>query len=159
MAAGLVGVGASEASPFVEDSVCAFRAARRFLSLEYGEIAYVECGHGPAAVFLHGWPLNGYHWRGSMVRLANTRRCIAVDFMGLGYTRVPADQDLSPLNQSQMIVSAMDALNIDRADLIANDSGTAVAQLLAANHPDRVHSLLLTNGDVHTNSPPEQLKA
>jgi pimeloyl-ACP methyl ester carboxylesterase len=52
----------------------------------------------------------------------------------------------------------MDALGVETADIVANDSGTAVAQLLAIAHPARVRTMLLTNGDVHTNSPPEALK-
>ena len=113
---------------------------------------------GPAAVFLHGWPLNGYHWRGSMARLSDVRRCIAPDLMGLGHTDVPADADLSPRAQCEMIVALMDALRIDKADLISNDSATTIAQLLAVYHPDRVRSMLITNGDVHSNSPPDLLK-
>jgi haloalkane dehalogenase len=158
LAAGLLDERAPAAPAGAEWSVKEFHARRRLLPMRGGRIAYVECGAGAAAFFLHGWPLNGYHWRGSMSRLSNLRRCIAVDFMGLGYTEVPADQDLSPEAQAGMIVSVMDALRIDRADLISNDSGTAVAQLIAVNCPDRVRSMLITNGDVHTNSPPDLLK-
>jgi haloalkane dehalogenase len=135
-----------------------FQAARRYIKTVNGRIAYIEQGAGPAAFFLHGWPLNGYHWRGSMARLSQLRRCIAVDFMGLGYTQVAANTDLSPLSQAEMIISVMDALKVDRADLISNDSGTTIAQLLAAYHPERVRSMLITNGDVHTNSPPPMLQ-
>jgi haloalkane dehalogenase len=159
LAAGLV-QGRNAAVPaVVEWSVEEFHARRRFLPMRGGRVAYVERGAGPASFFLHGWPLNGYHWRGAMTRLSNLRRCIAVDFMGLGYTEVPADEDLSPQAQAKMIVSVMDALKIDRVDLISNDSGTAIAQLIAVNHADRVRSMLITNGDVHTNSPPDLLKA
>jgi len=158
MAAGLLGKDSSATTTGAEWSVKEFHARRRFLHLRGGRIAYVERGAGPSAFFLHGWPLNGYHWRGSMSRLSNLRRCIAVDFMGLGYTEVPVNQDLSPHAQSEMIVSVMDALEVDRADLVSNDSGTAVAQLMAVNRPGRVRSMLITNGDVHTNSPPDLLK-
>jgi len=158
VAAGALGEGSRATPAGTEWSVREFHSIRRFLRMRGRHIAYVERGAGPAAFFLHGWPLNGYHWRGSIARLSNLRRCIAVDFMGLGYTDVPADEDLSPEAQAQMIVSVMDALKIDRADLISNDSGTAIAQLIAVNHADRVRSMLITNGDVHTNSPPDLLK-
>ena len=39
-----------------------FRASRRYAELPFGRIAYVERGAGPAAVFLHGAPLNGFQW-------------------------------------------------------------------------------------------------
>jgi len=157
LAAGVIWSGSSAAATDAEWSVEDFHARRRFVHLKRRRLAYVECGTGPAALFLHGWPLNGYHWRGSMRRLCHLRRCVAVDFMGLGYTDVPAEEDLSPSNQANMIVAVMDALKVDRADLISNDSGTAVAQLIAARQPNRVRSMLITNGDVHTNSPPALL--
>lgn len=135
-----------------------FHAARRFADTAFGRIAYVERGSGPAALFLHGWPLNGFHWRGGMAGLAGLRRCIAPDFMGLGHSEVPEEADLAPAAQAGMIVALMDRLDIPAADIVANDSATAIAQLLAVRHPGRVRSLLLTNGDVHTNSPPPGLQ-
>jgi haloalkane dehalogenase len=136
-----------------------FHAARRYLRTKFGRIAYVERGDGPAALFLHGWPLNGFQWRGVMARLAAERRCIAADFMGLGYTDVNYAADLSPLAQSEMLIAVIDGLRLGQVDLVANDSGTAVAQLLAADYPHRIRSMVLTNGDVHTNSPPPSLRA
>jgi haloalkane dehalogenase len=134
-----------------------FHAARRFVETPYGRIAYVERGEGPAALFLHGYPLNGFQWRGALTRLMDDRRCIAPDFMGLGYTETPADQSLAPQAQADMLVALLDALAVDAADVVANDSGGTVAQLLAAQQPSRVRTLLLTNCDVHENSPPAAL--
>src|SRR5207247_9742528 len=73
-----------------------FHSTRRFVELPGARVAYVERGRGPAAVFLHGYPLNGYQWRGALSRLSAHRRCIAPDFLGLGYTEVPAGAHLSP---------------------------------------------------------------
>lgn len=160
-AAGLLGTGlgtAARAEAPREWRPAEFHAARRFLDTRFGRIAYVERGTGPAALFLHGWPLNGFQWRGAMAGLSDIRRCVAADFMGLGYSDVPPDADLSPIAQSDMVIAVMDALGIEAADLVSNDSATAIAQLLAARHPRRVRSLLLTNGDVHTNSPPPVLE-
>jgi pimeloyl-ACP methyl ester carboxylesterase len=56
-----------------------------------------------------------------------------------------------------MITAFLDHLGIVQVDLIANDSGGAVAQLLVARHSERVRSLLLTNCDVETDSPPAAL--
>ncbi len=134
-----------------------FHAARRYAGLAQGRIAYVERGRGPVALFLHGYPLNGYQWRAPMAALADERRCLAPDLMGLGYTDVAADADLSPAAQAAMLIALLDHLRIDEADIVANDSATGIAQLLAAAHPRRVRSLLLTNGDVDSNSPPAKL--
>jgi pimeloyl-ACP methyl ester carboxylesterase len=134
-----------------------FHGARRFADTRSGRIAYVERGRGPVALFLHGLPLNGFQWRGVMAACEDERRCLAPDFLGLGYTETRPDQDLAPLAQTAMIAAFLDALAIDAVDVVANDSGGAVAQLLAARHPARVRTLLLTNCDVHTNSPPKAM--
>ena len=136
----------------------AFRAARRFADLPFGQIAYVERGEGDAALFLHGAPLNGFQWRGAMERLSAHRRCIAPDFMGLGYSRVPEHQSLTADAQAAMLVALLDALAISKADIVASDSGGMVAQLLVARHPERVRTLLLTNCDTEPNSPPPKVK-
>jgi pimeloyl-ACP methyl ester carboxylesterase len=138
-------------------TVAEFHASRRFIETRFGRIACVERGSGPVALFLHGLPLNGFEWRGAMARLAPWRRCLAPDFLGLGYTQTPPDQDLAPSTQADMLAVVLDALSIDAVDVVANDSGGAVAQLLAARYPARVRTLLLTNCDVHTNSPPQSL--
>jgi pimeloyl-ACP methyl ester carboxylesterase len=136
-----------------------FHASRRFADTRFGRIAYVERGSAaaPVAIFLHGLPLNGFQWRGAIARLSSQRRCLAPDFLGLGYTETRPDQDLAPVTQADMIDAVLDALSIETADVIANDSGGAVAQLIAARHPARVRTLLLTNCDAHTNSPPKAM--
>jgi len=42
-------------------NAAAFHASRRFDKTRFGRIAYVERGKGPAALFLRGLPLNGFH--------------------------------------------------------------------------------------------------
>jgi haloalkane dehalogenase len=135
-----------------------FAHSRRFVTVSGNRIAYVQRGRGPAVLFLHGFPLNGFQWRGALERLSKHRRCIAPDFMGLGYTEAGEHQDLSPPAQADMLVGLLDALSIHTADLVANDSGGAIAQLFLARHGDRARTLLITNCDVDSNSPPPAFK-
>lgn len=143
--------------PAGSKDVLRFRAGRKYASLPQGRIAYADRGAGPAALFIHGFPLNGFQWRGALDRLSGRRRCLAPDLMGLGYTEVSDIQDLSPQAQSDMLIGLLDALSIDAVELIANDSGGTIAQLLAAQHPARVRTMLLTDCDVNENSPPPQM--
>jgi pimeloyl-ACP methyl ester carboxylesterase len=124
------------------------------VSTPFGDIAYRERGSGPAALFVHGVFLNGHLWRHVVERVADVRRCIAVDLLAHGDTRTAADQDVSFPAQAAMLEAFCAALGLDQVDLVANDSGTAIAQLFAAHHPGRIRSLTLTNGDVHDNFPP-----
>lgn len=136
----------------------AYRATRRFADLSFGRIAYVERGAGATALFLHGAPLNGFQWRGAIERLAARRRCIAPDFMGLGYSQIPEQQSLAADAQAAMLAAFLDALAIRKIDIVASDSGGAVAQLFVARYPERVRTLLLTNCDVEPDSPPPKVK-
>jgi haloalkane dehalogenase len=108
----------------------------------------------PPALFLHGYPLNGYQWRGALEELHMHRRCFAPDFMGMGKTETHEGQIISPKSQVAMLAGFLDALRVDTVDIVANDSGAMVAQLFVAEYPMRVRSLLLTNCDVDTNNPP-----
>lgn len=129
-------------------------ASRRFVPTSAGRIAHVERGGGEAALFLHGFPLSGFQWRGALARLSDRRRCIAPDLLGLGFTEVAAGQPLDAGAQAAMLATFLDALAIPSVDLVGSDSGGAVAQLFATRHPARVRTMLLTNCDVEPDSPP-----
>ena len=137
-----------------QDAAFIYDENRQFLSTKFGRIAYIDRGVGAVVLFLHGFPLNGFQWRGVIDEIVPQRRCIALDLMGLGYSDVAVDQDVSPNAQVEMLVSFLYALGIDQVDLVANDSGGAIAQLFLVNQQKRVRTLLLTNCDVETQSPP-----
>ncbi len=126
-----------------------FHQARKFAETAFGRIAYVENGAGPAALFVHGFPLNGFAWRGALDDLAATRRCIALDLMGLGYTEVAAGQELEFDHQARMIAAFIDRLGLPQVDLVGNDTGGGISQVFAARYPSRLRSLTLTNCEVH----------
>ncbi len=132
-------------------------AARRWAATRFGRIAYVERGAGQGALFLHGFPLSSYQWRDAVARLAAHRRCVAPDFLGLGHTEVAAGQSVAPDAQVEMLVALLDRLEMPSVDVVASDSGGAVAQLLAVRHPARVRTLLLANCDAEIDSPPPAL--
>ncbi|MBC8025374.1 MAG: alpha/beta hydrolase [Steroidobacteraceae bacterium] len=138
--------------------VAAWISRRRYIATPAGRIAYVEGGRRKAALFVHGFPLNGFQWRGALDRLSGIRRCIAPDLLGLGFTEVAPGQSVAPAAQVEMLIELLDRLKIDAVDLVANDSGGAVAQLLLVAHPERVRTLLLTNCDAEPDSPPPALK-
>jgi pimeloyl-ACP methyl ester carboxylesterase len=100
--------------------------------------------------------VNGYLWRHQLEDLSSERRCIALDLLGHGRSEASPGQDVSFEAQAAMLAQFLDALSIPEVDLIANDSGTGIAQIFAAIHPEWVRTLTLTNGDVQDNWPPEE---
>jgi haloalkane dehalogenase len=137
-----------------EMTVLEFRSTRKFINTDQGRIAYVDRGEGPAALFLHGFPLNSFQWRGVIPQLSATRRCVAPDLLALGYSEVAAGQSVAPHAQVDMLAQLLNKLSIPSADIVANDSGGAIAQLFVTRYPDRARSLLLTNCDTEPDSPP-----
>jgi pimeloyl-ACP methyl ester carboxylesterase len=131
---------------------------RHSVKIAAGNISHLEQGTGPVALFVHGVLLNGHLWRHQLADLSDIRRCIAVDLLAHGDTEVVPDQDLSVTANAKMLKEFLDALSIDQADLVGNDSGGGIAQIFAALYPKRVRSLTLTNCDVHDNWPPEAFK-
>jgi pimeloyl-ACP methyl ester carboxylesterase len=131
-----------------------FVAERRFIYLPAGRIAYVERGEGPVALFVHGVPLNGYHWRHQVAALSDIRRCLCPDLMGLGASETDPGTPVDFQAQAHMLLQLIDALGVSKIDLVGNDSGGAISQILATQAPDRIRSLTLTNCDTHGNWPP-----
>jgi pimeloyl-ACP methyl ester carboxylesterase len=137
---------------------------RRSIGLSRGDVAYVDQGDGdadaPAALFLHGVLVNADIWRDVIWAVADMRRCIAPDLPAHGATPVPDDgaADLSLNGLAAMFDELCERLDLEQVDLVANDTGGAVAQVFAARYPERIRTLTLTNCDVHDNFPPEAFK-
>ena len=105
-----------------------------------------DLGSGAPVLLIHGsgpgvtaWA----NWRLVMPALAESRRVIAPDMAGFGYTeRLPGD--LHTLDSwVAHAIGVLDALGIERTDLVGNSFGGAIALALAIRHPARVRRLVL----------------
>jgi pimeloyl-ACP methyl ester carboxylesterase len=131
---------------------------RQRVGTTFGQVSYLESGEGPPALFIHGVFLHAGLWRQQLQGLGDLRRCLAVDLLAHGGSESPGPDRLTIEAQVEMVLEFLDGLGIDRIDLVGNDSGGAIAQLVASRHPDRVRSLVLTNCDAHDNWPPEPFR-
>jgi pimeloyl-ACP methyl ester carboxylesterase len=131
---------------------------RQMISLSGGDLAYADYGSGPSALFLHGVLVNADLWRNVLPALADQRRCIAVDLPAHGASPCPPQADLSLAGLASLVEELCAALDLGQVDLVANDTGGAVAQVFAGLHPERIRTLTLTNCDVHENFPPEMFR-
>ena len=132
-----------------------FDAHRATVSTDRGEIAYADVGSGPPALFVHGVFMNGALWRNAIEGVKDFRRCIAVDLPAHGRTPLSPKHDLSLRGHAELLEAVCEALDLDRIDLVGNDTGGAVAQIFAARNPAFVRTLTLTNTDAHDNVPPQ----
>jgi pimeloyl-ACP methyl ester carboxylesterase len=119
----------------------AFSHGKRFVRVGDARVAYYEEGRGEPVLLLHGCPFSSFVWRKVIPRLSPRYRCLAPDLLGLGDTETPNDADWSLRAQAAMVVGFLAALDVQRAHVIGHDHGGALAQLLAAERPERVDPL------------------
>jgi len=94
-------------------------------------------GAGPAVVLLHGYGETGDMWAPLAEKLAKDRTVIAPDLRGMGLSARPAG-GYDKKTQGRDIAGVLDALKVERADLVTHDIGNMVGYALAAEYPDRI---------------------
>jgi 2-hydroxymuconate-semialdehyde hydrolase len=107
---------------------------------------YHDLGEGRPALFIHGsgpgvsaWA----NWRLVLPEFAKQFRAIAPDMVGFGFTERPQDIQYGMDTWVAQAVGLLDALDIERVDLVGNSFGGALALALAIRHPRRVRRLVL----------------
>jgi pimeloyl-ACP methyl ester carboxylesterase len=103
-----------------------------------GTSLYVRIGgQGPAVVLLHGFGDTGDMWAPLASALSKTHTVIVPDLRGMGLSARP-ETGFSKKNQAADIAGVLDALKIDKADLVTHDIGNMVGYAFAAQFPARV---------------------
>ena len=125
------------------------------IQVTQGSIEYREQGAGAPVVLIHGLLVNGHVWDPVVSALSGRARCIVPE-LPLGSHRIPmaAGADLSPPGLAGLIAEVLARLELEDVTLVGNDTGGALAQLVAARHPERIARLVLTNCDAFENFPP-----
>ena len=121
-----------------------------------GTIEYRDVGEGPVIVFLHLVLAEASHWDKMPPLLADRFRCI-FPTLPMGAHRLAADDDadLSAAGLARAVAELLEHLEVNEVTLVGNDSGGAIAQVVAANHPERLGRVVLTNCDLYDDFPPK----
>lgn len=102
------------------------------------EVRIQEAGDGPPVVFVHGAPNSGTTWAPLAGHIEGLR-CLYLDRPGTGLSDpVALDRDEVPGFADRLIVEVLDALDLERADLVGSSLGGHLALRAAARHPERV---------------------
>ena len=133
------------------------------IQLQQGTIHYEEAGprDGRPVVFVHGYLMGGDLWQELGGRLAARELRAIMPTWPLGAHPEPMrpGADMTPLGLAAIVAAFLEALDLDDVVLVGNDTGGAVAQIVAAHHPDRLGALVLTNCDAFENFPPSFFKS
>ena len=107
---------------------------------------YHDLGNGEPVMFIHGSGpgVSAYaNWRGSMPVLAEKFRVIAPDMVGFGYTDRPEGIVYNMDTWVQQVIDLMDALGIEKANLVGNSFGGGLAIALSIKYPQRFNKVVL----------------
>lgn len=107
---------------------------------------YHDVGSGDTVVLLHGsgpgvtaWA----NWNKLFPLLKDDFRVLAPDMVGFGFTERPEGIAYTMNDWVRQTVDFFDAMKIERAHLVGNSFGGALALAMAIKHPDRVGKLVL----------------
>lgn len=120
-------------------------------------LSVVDEGAGEPVVLLHGFPDSSYVWREQIPALvAAGKRVVAPDLRGFGGSDKP--QEVEAYRMTHLVadvVAVLDALEIDRVDVVGHDWGAGLAWVLAARVPECVHRLVVMSvGHPNAGRPP-----
>lgn len=108
---------------------------------------YLEAGSGDnVVVFVHGSGpgVTAYaNWRSTLPAMAEHVHAYAPDMVGFGFSDRPDGITYSVQTWADQVIGLLDGLGIERASLVGNSFGGAIALRVATQHPHRVNRLVL----------------
>jgi len=132
-----------------------FKAAQHTIILPAGTVThiditirYIDMGEANQGTILlmHGIPTWGFLYHAIIPKLVSAGyRVIAPDFLGHGWSDRRDRFDRSFQDQARMIRALLNALKIKKVDVVAHDTGGAVALILAIESPKQVNRLVICN--------------
>ena len=131
------------------------------VDLPAGRVHYSERGSGRPVVCLHGYLMGEELFAPLAESLAATGLRVITPTWPLRPHRTPMrpGADLTPTGIARPVADLCAALVLEDVVLLGNDTGGAIAQLVATRHPERLGALVLTNCDAFDNFPPSFFKA
>ncbi len=109
------------------------------------KVHYLSCGDGEPVLMLHGWPTSSHLWRDILPIVGRSKRAIALDLPGYGWSDKPPGTRYSFTYYEKILEGFADALSITSTDLVVHDLGGPVGIFWALRHPERVGKLALLN--------------
>jgi len=132
------------------------------ISLTMGNVHYEKAGPdgGRPVVLIHGYAMGGSLWRPLTERLAaGGYSCVAPTWpLGAHTEPMRREPPLTIEAIAAMVGELLDELALDDVVLVGNDTGGAIAQVVATSTPERLGALVLTSCDAFEHFPPPILK-
>ena len=106
-----------------------------------------EYGEGSPLLLLHGFPATRRLWSQVAPQLVSAGyRVLIPDLVGYGDSEAPPGMRIDMASQARWMLELLDRLGVARPVIIAHDVGSAAAQLMVANAPERIRGLAVLDG-------------
>ena len=132
------------------------------VTLNAGTIHYENAGppDGRPVVFIHGYSMGSSLWRPLSEQLAARGFSCLAPTWPLGAHTEPMREgaELTMEGIAAIVGELLHALALEDVVLVGNDTGGAIAQLVATSAPERLGALVLTSCDAFEHFPPPILK-
>lgn len=115
------------------------------LSLQSGQLHYIDEGAGDPVVFVHGTPTWSFVWRQQVKSLSRSYRCIAPDHLGFGLSEKPAQFAYTPEAHADNLEDLINHLQLKDITLVVHDFGGPIGLQYALRHPENVKNLIILN--------------
>ncbi|MGA2188379.1 MAG: alpha/beta hydrolase [Steroidobacteraceae bacterium] len=111
-----------------------------------------DAGEGTPVLLLHGFPSHRRLWsRVAPALIEAGFRVLIPDLVGYGSRDAPQGVRVDMRSQAHWILEMLDALGIARVALVAHDVGSAAAQIIVAERPQRILGLAVLDGVYEAN--------
>lgn len=116
---------------------------RKYISILDTDMAYVDVGNGDPIVFLHGVPTPSYLWRNIIPQLLPLGRCLAPDYVGMGYSAAAPNGSYRLRDHQRYLDAWFDAVGVkDNVTLVVHDWGSALGFSWAQRHAERIKAVV-----------------
>ncbi len=117
------------------------------------DIFYREAGpkNAPTILLLHGFPTSSHMFRNLIPALSDQFHLVAPDYPGYGNSSMPPvnEFDYSFDNLAKVMEGFIQKIGLKKYSLYLMDYGAPVGFRIAVNHPERVQTLIIQNGNAY----------
>lgn len=117
----------------------------KWLHSSVGPVHYIDEGAGDPILFLHGNPTWSFLYRGIVIRLRKSFRCIAVDYPGFGLSVHPDDYGYTPAEHAQVVMELVRELDLRSLTIMGQDWGGPIGLRVALDELPRLRALVMGN--------------
>jgi len=116
---------------------------------------YVDEGAGDPLLLLHGEPTWAFLYRKLIAPLAEVGRVVALDYFGFGRSDKPVERDWYTYDRHYASIERfVEELDLRALTVVVHDWGGPIGLRLAAERPERVARLVITNTGLYAGRPP-----